>query len=84
MHLHLTTVLVPYIMHGMFKAIRKADMVLLVLLILFGAVLTVPVFLWHDSGDTVRITVNGKESGTYSLSEGREVLSAFLTEYQSR
>ena len=66
--------LVLYIMHGMFKVIRKADIVLFIVLIMFGAVLAVPAFLWHDSGDTVRITVNGKEFGTYSLSEDREVL----------
>lgn len=57
----------------MLKIIRKADIVLFIALILFGAALAVPAFLWHDSGDTVKISLNGKEFGTYSLAEDKEV-----------
>lgn len=58
----------------MLKIIRKADIVLFIALILFGAALAVPAFLWKDSGDTVKITLNGKEFGTYSLKEDKEIL----------
>lgn len=57
----------------MLKIIRKADIVLFIALVLFGAALAVPAFLWHDSGDTVKISLNGKEFGTYSLAEDKEV-----------
>ena len=57
----------------MLQIIRKADIVLFIALILFGAALAVPAFLWHDSGDTVKISLNGKEFGTYSLAEDKEV-----------
>lgn len=61
-------------MQGMFKIIRKADIILFIALVLFGAALAVPAFLWRDSGDTVRITLNGKEFGTYSLKADKEVV----------
>ena len=62
------------IIQGMLKIIRKADIVLFIVLILFGAALAVPAFLWRDSGSVVKITVNGKEFGTYSLSEDKEIV----------
>ena len=52
---------------------KKADIVLFAALILLGAALSVPALMWRDSGDTVRVTVNGKLFGTYKVSEDREV-----------
>lgn len=42
-------------------------------LVIFGAVLSVPAFFMRDKGDAVRITVDGKEFGAYDLAEDREI-----------
>ena len=60
-------------MRGIFGIVRKADIVLLAVLILFGAGLAVPAAMQGDSGDTVRVTVNGKLYGSYRLSEDQTV-----------
>ena len=60
-------------MRGIFSIIRKADIVLLIVLVLFGAVLALPAAMWKGSGDTVKITVNGKLFGTYDLSSDQTV-----------
>ena len=60
-------------MRGILGIIKKADIVLLVVLILFGAVLSVPTALWKGSGSTAKITVNGKLFGTYDLHDDQTV-----------
>ena len=60
-------------MKDLFKDIRKADIILLAALIILGAALSVPAFLWKGTGDTVKVTVNGKLYGEYSLKEDRKV-----------
>ena len=57
----------------MTKVIRKADIILFVLLLLMGAVLSVPSLLTGGTGNTVRITVDGALYGTYDLSDDREI-----------
>ena len=60
-------------MNSLFSIIRKADIVLLIVLALFGAGLAVPAMMWKGSGSTVKITVDGKLFGTYSLSDDQTV-----------
>lgn len=60
-------------MRGIFGIIKKADIVLLIVLILFGAALSIPAALWKGSGNTVKITVNGKLFGIYTLSDNQTV-----------
>lgn len=60
-------------MRGILSIIKKADIVLFIVLILFGAGLSVPAFMQSGSGDTVKVTVDGKLFGTYSLAEDRTV-----------
>lgn len=60
-------------MRGIFKVIKKADIVLLIALILLGAGLSVPAFMQSGSGDTVKVTVDGKLFGTYRLSEDQTI-----------
>lgn len=60
-------------MRGILGIIKKADIVLLVVLILFGAVLSVPAALWKGSGSTAKITVNGKLFGTYDLNDDQTI-----------
>ena len=60
-------------MKGLIGIIRKADIVLFIVLVLFGAGLAIPAAMQHDSGDTVKVTVNGKLFGTYRLSDDQTV-----------
>ncbi len=60
-------------MRGISGIIRKADIVLFIVLIIFGAGLSVPAVMYRGSGDTVKVTVNGELFGTYRLSEDKEV-----------
>ena len=60
-------------MRGILGIIKKADIVLLVVLILFGAALSVPAALWKGSGSTAKITVNGRLFGTYNLNDDQTV-----------
>ena len=54
------------------KALRKADIVLLIVLLALGFFVTA-LSLREGSGDTVLVRVDGKEYGTYSLSEDQVV-----------
>lgn len=53
--------------------IRKADIVLFILLILLGGALAFPAMFMSEGGDTVKVTVNGREYGTYKLSDDQEI-----------
>ncbi|MBQ3281206.1 MAG: NusG domain II-containing protein [Eubacterium sp.] len=55
------------------SVVRKADIILLAVLVLFGAALSVPALLWRGSGTDVKVTVDGKLYGTYDLSEDQTV-----------
>ena len=55
------------------KMIRKADIVLFILLVLLGGALAFPALFMSSGGDTVKVTVNGKPYGTYKLSEDKEI-----------
>ncbi len=57
------------------KIIKKADIILFIILIIFGlavSALFLPV-TGYESGDTVRISVDGKHYASYPLSEDREI-----------
>lgn len=60
-------------MRGIFSIIKKADIVLLIVLILLGAGLSVPAAMQRSQGNSVRITVNGKLYGTYRLDEDQTI-----------
>lgn len=53
--------------------IKKADIVLLILLIVVGVISTVFVMQSRSTGDTVIIESNGNLYGKYSLYEDREI-----------
>ena len=57
------------------KIIRKADIVLFIILVIFG--LAVSMFflpgMGDKNGDTVRISVDGKHYASYPISEDREI-----------
>ena len=53
--------------------IKKADIILFIALVIMGAVFAAPAFFMRNKGDTVKITVNGKEFGAYDLAEDREI-----------
>ncbi len=53
--------------------IRKADIILSVALVIIGLALSCFLFLGKGYGDKLVITVDGKEFGTYSLSEDRDI-----------
>lgn len=55
------------------KYIRKADIILLILLVVIGVVSTVFVMQSRTIGDTVIIESNGKLYGKYSLYEDRKI-----------
>lgn len=58
----------------MFKGFfKKADFILMAVLILFGIVGSILVSSAQGLGDKVTITVDGELYGTYSLSEDREI-----------
>ncbi len=58
----------------MFKILRKADIILIVLLIVCGlAGSAFLVMTQADMGSAAKVTVDGKEYGTYPLSEDRTV-----------
>ena len=60
-------------MKGIFGIIKKADIVLFIVLVLFGAGLAVPAALWKNPGSVVKITVNGKLFGSYRLDDDQTV-----------
>ena len=53
--------------------IRKADIILAVLLIVFGLIVSYMFTSDNDAGDTVRISIDGKLYSVYSLSENRTI-----------
>lgn len=57
----------------MFKIIKKADIVLFVLLILMGLGLSAWSLTAGTSGQTAVVTVDGKPYGTYSLAENQTI-----------
>ena len=57
----------------MFKIIRKADIVLLIILLVLGLLLTAASIHGRTTGEQVLVTVNGKEYARYDLSVDREV-----------
>lgn len=57
------------------KIIKKADIILFIILTVFGLAISI-LFLpgmGDKSGDTVRISVDGKHYASYPLSEDREI-----------
>lgn len=58
----------------MFRIIKKADILLAVLLLLLGAVSAFFAYTGGRSGETVSISVQGKLYGTYPLDEDRTVV----------
>lgn len=53
--------------------IKKADIILLILLVVIGVVSTVYVTASKSGGDTVLVEKNGELFGTYSLFEDKEI-----------
>ena len=53
--------------------IRKADIILAVLLIVFGLIVSYIFTSDNDTGDTVRISIDGELYSVYSLSEDRTI-----------
>ena len=51
----------------MFKIIRKADIVLLIILLVLGLLLTAASIHGRTTGEQVLVTVNGKEYARYDL-----------------
>ena len=57
----------------MLSVIRKADIILFIVLVLLGGALAFPALFMSENGETVKVTVNGKLYGTYRLSDDQEV-----------
>lgn len=57
----------------MFKVIKKADIVLFIILIVLGLGLSWISVASKTTGQTAVVTVNGKEYGSYSLSRDQSV-----------
>lgn len=57
----------------MFKVIKKADIVLFIILITIGVILSALSFAGGEIGEEAIITVDGQLYGTYSLSEDRVI-----------
>lgn len=53
--------------------IRKADIILAIILIILGLIVSYTFTSDNDTGDTVYITVNGQSYASYPLSEDREI-----------
>jgi len=53
--------------------IKKADIILFVVLLILGAFITIFSLQNNNSGDTVKVSVDGKLYGEYSLSEDQEI-----------
>ena len=53
------------------RAHRRNDILLIVLLLLVAGAGILYLFVFRDSGNVVKVTVDGKLYGTYSLSEDR-------------
>lgn len=57
----------------MFKVIKKADIVLAVLLIAAGLAASYALSFGQSTGDELVITANGERFGSYALMEDREI-----------
>lgn len=57
----------------MFKIIRKADIVLFVILLIFGLALSAVSFFSGTSGQKVQVEVDGKAYGVYALAENQTI-----------
>lgn len=57
----------------MFKIIRKADILLFIMLIVVGLISSFVLATGNTRGSKAVVTVNGKIYGTYSLAENRTV-----------
>lgn len=57
----------------MFKIIKKADIVLFIILVIIGLGLSWLSISGSSQGQRVRITADGKEYGTYNLSEDQSI-----------
>ena len=55
------------------NVIKKADIFLLICLIIIGLAFTALIYAHSTSGNTVEITVAGELYGTYALDEDREI-----------
>ena len=53
--------------------IRKADIILAIILIIVGLIVSYTFASDNDAGDTVSVTVNGQSYASYPLSEDREI-----------
>lgn len=53
--------------------IKKADIILAIVLILLGGIISYMIAFGNNKGDTVLITVDGEEYGRYSLAEDRNI-----------
>ena len=51
----------------------RNDIILVSVLLLFAIAFGIYLFFFRATGDSVKVTVNGKPYATYSLSENREV-----------
>lgn len=58
----------------MFKVIKKADIVLLIFLIIIGAAFFRISASGNEKGKNVTVSVDGKKYGTYSLSQNKTVV----------
>lgn len=54
--------------------IKKADIILAIILIIFGGVVSYMAAFGNTQGDIALITVDGKEFGRYSLDENRTII----------
>ncbi len=57
----------------MFKIIKKADIILFLILLVFGIALSLLSFANAETGKTVEVSVDGKLYGTYLLSENQTI-----------
>jgi len=57
----------------MFKVIKKADIILAVVLITAGLAASYALSFGQNTGDELLITVDGKKFGSYSLMEDQEI-----------
>lgn len=57
----------------MLKIIRKADIILLIILLILGAGLSIWSFTAGGAGEKAVVTVDGKLYGTYSLAEDQVI-----------
>ena len=66
--------------------LKRNDIILIVCLLLAAAIGLIYLFLLRSSGNTVKVTVDGKLYGTYSLSENRteDIISGENKQFHNR